>query len=270
MEEGAAGEQSSHCIQYRIEWRVTLNDRVVAKDTEQNLVQMPSFHWPQIQTRVNRILRGKIAYDWRVRPDDMTVMASVNDRSQHDLTKRFDSTYMDWTAIEKQLLMWTTLYHLGKEVRLDISLNYTEDNSLSLRHDKQGKMILQARPRCGETYIKRCGALAHLVAMKVIEKPVKYVEQGGVLETHDDIPDSLREQLYAEENERSSRQKSHYAPSGPLCPPINITILPNQGSHPLLTDAIDAATPPSKIATPDILEIPGFHDVAMEEYSDWQ
>ena len=30
---------------------------------------------------------------------------------------------------------------------------------------------------------------------------VKYVEQGGVLETHADVPDSVREQLYAEENQ---------------------------------------------------------------------
>ena len=36
---------------------------------------------------------------------------------------------------------------------------------------------------------------------------VKYVEQGGVLETHDDVPDSVREQLYAEENQRLDKKK---------------------------------------------------------------
>ena len=29
---------------------------------------------------------------------------------------------------------------------------------------------------------------------------VKYVEQGGVIETHDGIPNNLHEQLYTEEN----------------------------------------------------------------------
>ncbi|KAJ5730154.1 uncharacterized protein N7483_004662 [Penicillium malachiteum] len=75
----------------------------------------------------------------------MTVVAFVNDRSQRDLTKRFDSTDMDWTAIEKQLLMWTTLYHLGKELRLKISLNYTKDSSLPLKHDKRGKTSIIKR-----------------------------------------------------------------------------------------------------------------------------
>ena len=267
---------------------------------------MPSFHWPQIQARADRILKGKITRDRRVRPDDMTVVASVNDRSQRDLTKRFDSTDMDWTAIEKQLHMWTTLYHLGKELRLKISLNYTEDSSLPSRHDKRGKTsvtkrmladrdaLIDAEDTSGQTSVwrdvyqkMRCpgppcrheglycwqdpeGKKHYKLRTHQLRSLVKYVEQGGVLETHDDIPDSLREQLYAEENERSSRQRSHHAPSGPLCPPINITVLPNQGSQPLLTDAVDAATCPSKIAIPDLLEIPGLHDVAVEEYSDWQ
>ena len=41
--------------------------------------------------------------------------------------------------------MWTTLYYLGKELRLKISLNYTEDSSLPLRHDKQGKISVIKR-----------------------------------------------------------------------------------------------------------------------------
>jgi hypothetical protein len=94
-DEGAPEEQPQECIQYRIEWKVTLNRRVVAKDTEQDLVQLPSFSWPRIQGEADRILRGKISRDRRVRPDDTTVVASVNDRSQRDLTKRFEGTDID-------------------------------------------------------------------------------------------------------------------------------------------------------------------------------
>jgi hypothetical protein len=37
---------------------------------------------------------------------------------------------------------------------------------------------------------------------------IKHVEQGGILEDHGDVPDSIREQLYAEEKQRLEKQKS--------------------------------------------------------------
>ncbi|KAJ5718804.1 hypothetical protein N7488_004450 [Penicillium malachiteum] len=115
------------------------------KDTEQDLVQMPSLHWPQIQTRAYNILRDKISRDRRIRPDDTTVVVSVNDRSQRDLAKRFDSTDMDWTAIEKLLLTWATLYRQGKELRLKISVNYIEDSIPLSRTDKRGRTSVTKR-----------------------------------------------------------------------------------------------------------------------------
>jgi hypothetical protein len=97
------------------------------------------------------------------------------------------------------------------------------------------------------------------------------MEKGGVLETHDDIPNSLREQLYAEDNERIAKQKGHpHAPPGSACPPINITVLPNQPSLPSVTGANDSACIPSRPPAPDAIEIPGLHNVAVEEYSTWQ
>lgn len=34
---------------------------------------------------------------------------------------------------------------------------------------------------------------------------VKYVEQCSIIETHDDIPDTVRNQLYAEEQQRNEK-----------------------------------------------------------------
>ncbi|KAF5861712.1 hypothetical protein ETB97_012663 [Aspergillus alliaceus] len=76
-------------LSYAIEWKVTLNNRVLAKDTKQDLVLTPSLYWQGIKQKAERIVRQKEARNWRVRPDNTAVVVSINDRSQRDLTKRF-------------------------------------------------------------------------------------------------------------------------------------------------------------------------------------
>jgi hypothetical protein len=100
---------------------------------------------------------------------------------------------------------------------------------------------------------------------------VKYVEQGGVLETHADVPDSVREQLYAEENQRLDKKKkaADNSTMGSMCPPINITVLPagssQQSTHPPANDAM-----PTGPGCTDSIIVDGLLDVAVDEYTEWQ
>jgi hypothetical protein len=124
-----------------IEWKVTLNNRKnLTKDTEQHLTRRPSSYWQTIKEKAENAVQRKINSKQRVRVDDTTVVVCVNDRSQRDLTKNFEKTDVDWTAIERQLLMWENLFLMGKELRLSITINYVEDcnNSLAATTDKRG------------------------------------------------------------------------------------------------------------------------------------
>ena len=57
---------------------------------------------------------------------------------------------------------------------------------------------------------------------------IRHVEQGGPLETHNDVPDDVREQLYAEEQQDAERQRKRTASTVAGLPPINITnVLPS-------------------------------------------
>ena len=92
---------------------------------------------------------------------------------------------------------------------------------------------------------------------------IRHVEEGGVLETQDDVPDDIREQLYAEEQQDVERQQKRRALTVAGLPPINITnVLPSQTP----TSLIEIV--PSKPSSP--LKILGQLDVAVRKYSEWQ
>ncbi|KAI1837959.1 hypothetical protein DTO006G1_3946 [Penicillium roqueforti] len=94
---------------------------------------------------------------------------------------------------------------------------------------------------------------------------------GGVLETYAGVPDSVREQLYAEENQRLDKKKkaAENSTMGSIYPPINITVLlaglSQQSIHPPTNDAI--LTGPG--CTESIM-VDGLLDVAVDEYTEWQ
>lgn len=103
-QEKAYDEQPANCLQYSIEWKVCVNGRMIAKDTEPNLVLAPSPYWRLfLQVRLEKLLRKNVPPNRSVRCDDTNVVVSVTDRSERDLTKRFEETEIDWDIVEKQL-----------------------------------------------------------------------------------------------------------------------------------------------------------------------
>ncbi|CAG8254824.1 unnamed protein product [Penicillium salamii] len=299
-------EQSPDRIHYQIEWRVKLNNRVVVKDTKQDLTQPPRSYWEQIKEDACNILRRKTARGRRVRLDDTDMVLSVN--SQRDIDKHFEGTSVDWTVVEKQLLAWAFLFRRGKKIRLRISINYIEDSGpLPSRTDKRGKSSVTTRMLADrdaqidaeqvsgqhsvwrDVYrVMRCpgppcrhegqycwqdpeGKRHHRLKTHHLKALVKYVEQGGVLETHADIPDSVREQLYAEDNQRLDKKKkaAENSTMGSMCPPINITVLPagssQQSIHPPANDAM-----PTGPGCTESIMVDGLLDVAVDEYTEWQ
>lgn len=153
-----------------------------------------------------------------MKPDDTTIVVSVNQRSQRDLTCRFDQTDVDWSAIEKRLLDWGALFATGKKLRLDISFGYVEhDHSATatpLSAEKRGRSsvtqrMLLARDthinaeessseqvsvwkyvysvmRCpGPPLLARYFRQHYKVSTHHLRSLTKYVEQGGELNTQD-------------------------------------------------------------------------------------
>jgi hypothetical protein len=106
---------------------VVVNNKTLSKDTEQDVVLAPSVYWHlYLRAKVDELLSRKLLHGRHVKCDDTSVVASVNDRSERDLTKRFDDMDVDWSLVEKQLMRWGELLRSGKKLRVDLSFNYVE------------------------------------------------------------------------------------------------------------------------------------------------
>lgn len=308
-------------IHYLVEWKVTLNTKVVARVTEPNLVIAPSIFWQKtLKKKVEGVRRRKVFQDRRVRLDNITIGASINDRSQDDVHQESETIDIDWSVTEEQILKWSNLLRLGKakgkKLRLDICINYlADDNDPARKGDKRGatsvtKAMLVERDaqidaeqssgqpslwrdvyktmRCpgspcenkdGYCWQDPHGKIHYKLRTHHLKRLVDLVKKGLELETHNDVPDEIREQLYAEKQQWLERQRKN--PNHPaaqsVCPPININFLPTPspqapqlsmmsspaGSPPLLP--YQAPTLVDGIMIPDLPL-----DKAVVEYTDWQ
>jgi hypothetical protein len=77
-----------------------------------------------LKPKVEELLGKKLAHNRHVEFDDTSVVVSVNDRSQRDLIKRFDTMDINWSVIERQLIRWGEFFRAGKRLRVDLSFNY--------------------------------------------------------------------------------------------------------------------------------------------------
>ncbi|KAF3031308.1 hypothetical protein E8E12_000474 [Didymella heteroderae] len=296
-------EEPPTCLHYSIEWKVTLNNKVLSRDTEPDLVLAPRFYWSLfLRDKLEKLLQKKLPPSKRVACEDTNVVVSVTERSKRDLTKRFDEMDVDWFLVERQLTQWGESFRAGKKLRVDVTFNYVELGQpaqvASKRGGKRGyhsatqQMLAErdsqvdaeegtsSQPSIWQDVynLMRCpgppcnlgphcwrdphGKKHYKLRTHQLKALIRHVAQGGQLQSHDDVPDDVRQQLYAEEQQKLERHQraSYRAPAGH--PPIHITnVLP--GSSHSMTGSAEAQAKPR-------LDVPGFLDAAVEEYSNWQ
>ncbi|RHZ62825.1 hypothetical protein CDV55_100291 [Aspergillus turcosus] len=95
---------------------------------------------------------------------------------------------------------------------------------------------------------------------------VDYVDDGGNLENHDDVPDDIRRDLVLESQAGKKSRKADDAPAaGVPYTPISINVLPAQ-----TTRASVVAEPPARPSSPDQHPvIPGPREEAVRKYCRW-
>ncbi|PGH02176.1 hypothetical protein AJ80_08899 [Polytolypa hystricis UAMH7299] len=272
-------EDPPTCIHYWIEWEITLNKRTVIKDTEQDLVLAPGFYWRLfLEPKLREKLCAKYPHR-KIVLDDTSIVVMPD--------------------IEKQLSEWGHHFLAGKRLKLIISFNYIEDiqGSTASRRttDERGTSsatqgMLQELDRevnaeeelTGEPTAWKHGHTAgriltgkkhYKLYRDEILSLVRYVQSGKRLESHEDVPGMIRDQIYRAERRRIEGQKSHNRlVSESNYPPITITnVLPAQTSQ----QAISSSPPSSEgmstsPANTSRLNITGLRDANVQAYCDWQ
>ncbi|KAK5309506.1 hypothetical protein LTR93_012213 [Exophiala xenobiotica] len=304
------------CLHYSIEWKVTMKgSRSVLRDTEPDVVLAPGRYWQRyLRERVEDLVRQKSADGRVVRPDDSTVVVSVTERSQRDLTKRYPGSEIDWAIVQTQLESWGQYFQRGKKLRVNLSFNYVQVsvpsvNNSGRRGDKRGatsttqRMLaerdlrLQAEhatsgqpaiwqhvyslmrcpgPPCHlgpHCWIDPAGKKHYRLLSHHLRDLIRYVEQGHQLQSQDDVPLAVRQQLYAEEQQRRDRKSSKVTETPAGTSSVTINILPGHSHQPSAPDAQARSVASVQVwdsALAQDLEIEGPRDVAVEEYAEWQ
>ncbi|KAK5651141.1 hypothetical protein OQA88_13235 [Cercophora sp. LCS_1] len=112
-------EHPPTCIHYSIEWKLTINNRMAAKDTEQDLVLVPHALWDTLlQPKLKKLLDKKLPSNKVYKAEETNVVVSVTDRSERNLVKRFDELDIEWAILEKQLQTWSRRFLAGKRFRV--------------------------------------------------------------------------------------------------------------------------------------------------------
>lgn len=289
-------------IHYRLEWKLMINRSIECKNTEDGIVLEPTSYGPHIlQPRLEALLKRKVIPPRSVQAVETDVEVKVTGRSQEDFVTQYERSNIDWLQVERQLLKCGGWFSKGKKLRVIICFRYREVNAATNTQKSNGKRgrgsaseqmraELTDEVDAEQAVTSRPAAWQHVYALFRCPGPpcdlkpwcwfdsrknkrfelkahhlrtlVRHKQSDQSLDTHDQIPETLREQIYreVEQSERHKQTQNTIPTSGIL--PIHITnVLPNHASmHPETASKAEASP----------VEFFGLRDEDLQDYCDWQ
>ncbi|KFA81770.1 hypothetical protein S40288_11566 [Stachybotrys chartarum IBT 40288] len=245
-EDAAYDASPPTCIHYSIEWKLLLNKGRLTKLTynpeqESDLVLAPGAFWSRtLKAVVEDLLRQKTPRNKTYRPEETNVVVSVSDRAERNLSKRFKEFDIEWGIIENQLEAWGHLFRAGRRLRVQISFICKDISQSVMPKTRQGGrrgatgrqhaeleaeqqedeaagrtnhwnkvyslMRCPGPPCSGKDCLRGSGGKHLPIEPYIMDKLVRYSEEGNVLETHADVPQFIRVLIYEKDRADSERR----------------------------------------------------------------
>ncbi|KAI5456144.1 hypothetical protein BGZ63DRAFT_320180, partial [Mariannaea sp. PMI_226] len=224
----------TQCIHYDLEWKVTFKSRKVGEQTEEDIVISPCDFWNKILSpRIDDIAKTTSKHSVA---SATTIVMTISQRSERNITKHFPKSEIDWQVIVKQLQAWSHLLRVGKKAVIYLTFKLVDAGNSARTGQGVTARRLAERDACidveqmdspdafRQVYrLMRCpGAPCdrqphcwhdsknnkrYKLLGHHLRSLVKHVQNGGKLDTHDDVPDAIRQQLFAEEQQLSDRKR---------------------------------------------------------------
>lgn len=299
-------------LRYTVEWKAVLKTKRLGMDTEEDIFLSPKAFWEAtLQHSLDASLEREFSQQNRPEPCDTLVVVSVSKRAERDLTKDFVGLEVDWSLIEEKLESWACHFREGKRLLVKITFRFRPRDAVPQTNSGRGgrqsatrrMRNQQALQQDAETHASgegahwrtvyrtmRCpgrpcknnqghywrdphGGKHYKLLTAHMRKLVTYMNEGNNFESHHDVPDTIRQQLYAEADKRNEAHRDTGSPHPRMaqvqmndCSPAS-----QQGSQ----QCSPGRTPPTfnAVTRPivlDALEISGSHEKAIHDYVKWQ
>ncbi|PTB49516.1 hypothetical protein M431DRAFT_500287 [Trichoderma harzianum CBS 226.95] len=252
-------QQPAENIWYDVEWKLSVNNRRKTGESEPGIALSPRQFWKYVlQPKLQAVVKSAKS---PLTASDTQILLSVSDRKTSSITKRFSKLDINWLFVAKQLQEWSRFLTDDKrEARI------SAERAVLGRPESWRQVIALVRcpgPPCNKgPYCWRDGQTHYKLLSHHLKMLVDEVQKGHSMQTHNDIPERIREELHAEQQQQAERD----CPTG--LPVIHIHNAPSNANAGASSSI--PSTPEMVFPTSPTFDIQGSREDAVKAYVVWQ
>jgi hypothetical protein len=287
----SSDNEASSVFNYTVIWKLQLRKGRVTKLTEDTIEDVnvaPGAYWNEaLKSELATLVKENVP-EPQYQPDETTITVSNSKRGVPPYTRRFPKLIIEWADVENKVRSWS---NLGDSLKVVISFIYKEAQPTSTKgkagrgatkkHSAALDRLVAEQEASGtravwkDVYrLMECISATctnrgfscwrhkdkhHKLDSDIMDRLVDRAEQGYRMDTHDDVPEDIRELIRTRENEEEARRKRKRKAVDPL--PVSVRVSCNGHRDSDSADCSGESQRELKFPVPD--------DEAPIVYSDW-